>query len=160
MPADYLGMTTFDGTVLPEVVAFDLRHLCYVDGAGTPLDFDTTETLGFDGTLRDIPSQLVSYRPYEPPTETFEQAELRKMAERDALRDALFSSYAFEDLNEDEYRQINERVYTVLGEDRVERLASICTGERWSPEDMMHVAFNPDDLLMLLARLDCNEEED
>jgi hypothetical protein len=159
-----LGMT-YNGIELPEVVAFDFVEHAYVqveDDGFIPLDFDTIEALGWDGTLRDVqmPRHLRGHlvldgSGWHQSTETLE---LLKMAERDALRDALFSSYAFEDLDQDEYDAINRRVYTVLGEARAERLAQICTGERWSGEDMMHCAFNPDDLLQLLTRLDREED--
>lgn len=148
-----------NGVRLPGVVAFDFRHLCYVDGAGIPLDADTVEALGWDSTLRDIPTQSHSYRPSDdtPKRMTFEQKQLVQMAERDALRDALFSSYAIEDLEPDEYDAINQRVYTVLGERRAERLAIICVDEHMSGEDMMHLAFDVDRMNALLTRL---EDED
>jgi hypothetical protein len=65
-------------------------------------------------------------------------------------------AYADEKIDDDEYGRVNKLADEVLGVEALEKLSQIVTSERWSPDDMGAAADKPDDLAVLLARIDGN----
>lgn len=164
--ADNLG--TFDvgwAVQLPDAVAFDFLHGEYVDDDAMPLNVETVEALGFDSTLRDVryPSYLGGGATGGHIVLDGNGLHLRPGAREmrlNALRNVFFASYmldAEDGIDQDEYDRVNNEVVGILGSDQCERLSEMCTDEHWSPGDMARCALRDDELLVVLDRLDTQE---